>query len=523
MKSNRWVSLASGCTLLLAACAGIPSRPGAMGTVPVRLMYPSKTSAGAAFRTTFIDVGNVAKATVSVSGPGIANPIAGSLATINNGASTSNVQIVVPAGGNRIISARALDPLGHAMPAGYEVKGVANVVAGSNPVTEVSWRTTTTARVVEALLTAGSPYAATVDVTQLQALIDQATQPQPYVTNGPQFVSHPSLYDPTVIANAIIANGGAVPAALPPGAFVPPGSISGHVSGLNAGAAAMVQADDPSSEPVTTSANGDFVIANVTPGTGLTVRVRNADAAVASATVNVASGASVTANLSVPADGYLSNVLYNGSGLSNAVVRWTRMPIQVLFVRPSNPASYDPSRMDWNAHSHEDEAKYMFLRWSENLNGTLSFAYSNVLDTDSALASKKAAADIVVEWTLDTFGGRLGDTTPSASICSGCAPKANDLQMAIRLYCVPAHGYLFLETPLPQYSYDQYRAATLHHIGHALGLIGDSTTGGHSPDSSDVMYAREPLPLVSTNLLPTLRDLNTLKQLYAMPADVTRL
>jgi predicted Zn-dependent protease len=227
----------------------------------------------------------------------------------------------------------------------------------------------------------------------------------------------------------------------------------------------------------------------------------------------------VTANLAAPSEGYLANALYHGAGLSNAVVRWTRMPIRVLFVRHSNP-----SLLSWRRGDHEDTAIYAFNRWSESLGGLISYAFSNVLDNDAALASRKAAADIIVEWTADTYGGLLGDTTPSASVCSSCTPRANDLQMHVKLHCIKASSYTYLEPfNLPHFTGTQFRATNIHHVGHALGLIGDPTTMGHSPDPNDVMYGHSPMPMSPTNLLPSLRDINTLKQLYSRPADITRL
>jgi predicted Zn-dependent protease len=52
-------------------------------------------------------------------------------------------------------------------------------------------------------------------------------------------------------------------------------------------------------------------------------------------------------------------------------------------------------------------------------------------------------------------------------------------------------------------------ALVAHEVGHAVGI------GGHSPQSTDVMYTR---PTVRT---PTDRDRNTLRNVLGRAADIT--
>jgi predicted Zn-dependent protease len=488
--------------LLTVACVPIPGTQGSIGTITAQIGSPVKASwQGGIFRTQAFDVDDVYKANVSVTGPGIAAPVNATSNPIAmpNGQGATSVQIIVPTGNNRIITAQGLDAASGALPSWITVKGVTNVGPGINAAVPVNWATTPTARVIEALITAASPHAATVDANAIQTLVNQITVPSGAAPNT-TYAVHPSLVNATAIANAIIAGSGTVPGAPQAGFTMAAGSITGTISGLmvvnpTKYFTATVVANDPASSPVTTAPNGSYTITGVTPGTGITVKATSDFTEDGKTTTNVPTGGAGGANIGLTGLHYISNSLYGG----NKVLRFDRTPIEVLIVRPSNPAA-----IGWTA-DHETAFIEALNRWSSQLNDVIVFnRQPPTTDADPALAGRKADADIWVEWLHDFGSTTLGLCTTTVQ---GSLLKEVKIQLA-------THSQTAL---LPNFT---YRSVALHEMGHALGSTG-SGSQGHSDLDSDLMYASTD-PEFPFNLIPTARDFKNMRLLYTLPADITR-
>lgn len=501
----------AGLLLLAYACTPFQAPLGPVGTITAQiggLIKPAMQSQ--AFRTQAFDVADVYKANVSVTGPGMASPVnaSGNPIAMPNGQGSSAVPIVVPTGNNRVITAQGLDANGGALASWITVKGVTNVAAGVNAAVPVNWTTTPTAKVIEALIAANSPYAATVDTAALQALVDQITVPSGAAPNT-TYTVHPSRVDATVIANAIIANSGTVPGTPPPGSTIAAGSITGTISGLVLNKTATVVANDPASAAVTTAANGTYTITGVTPGNGVTVKATTSFTDDGTTTTNVPVGGAGGANIALTALHYVSRSLYgDGGSIANKVMRWSRMPIQILIVRPSNPGA-----ISWTS-DHETAYMEALNRWTSQLGDLISFNVTTTMDNSPTLAAQKAAADINVTWLWNFGDTKLGLAGASWSYCGGCSPNATDLTVNVQLATALQNNEL-----IPDFT---YRAVAIHETGHALGSLGNPSTNGHSDVDTDNMFWQTDAywPI---NLIPTARDFKTLRLIYSTPADITRL
>ena len=124
------------------------------GSIKVNLVNPAKFKT-ASFNTKYIDPTDVFYGTLSVTGSGIGSPISNSVTPnpirLQNG-SKANADILIdaiPTGNNRIIKVLGLDKSSTSLGAHVQVMGLANVLAGKTVSTEVSWRTTPSAKVIE--------------------------------------------------------------------------------------------------------------------------------------------------------------------------------------------------------------------------------------------------------------------------------------------------------------------------------------------------------------------------------------
>jgi hypothetical protein len=184
------------------------------------------------------------------------------------------------------------------------------------------------------------------------------------------------------------------------------------------------------------------------------------------------------------------------------------MPIQILIIRPSNPAA-----IGWTA-DHETAFNEAMTRWTSQLGDIMSFNTTTTMDNSGTLAAQKAASDIYVDWLYNFGDTRLGVAQASWSYCGGCNPNASDLSVNIRL-CTKLQN----NESIPDYT---YRAVANHELGHALGSLGNPSTSGHSDLETDNMYfqldAYWPI-----NLIPTARDFKTMRLLYTSSANITRL
>jgi predicted Zn-dependent protease len=482
--------------LSLIACTRLPNQAITVGTITVNFGSLAAPRTTGTLQTQAFDVADVVQANVSVSGPSIATPIACPLNPIGtpNGQAGGTMQMSVPAGRNRIVTAQALDRQGQQLAPWLAIKGLVDVNAGSNPPMTVTWSTTPAATVVESLLTAGSPFAATVNASQLQQLVDQITVP---TTSGgtTTYAVHPSLVNGAAIAAAIIANAGAVPGAPPPGAVTAPGSISGTVTGLSHNETATVVANDPASAPVTTDAAGHYVLSGVTPLPGVSVTARNRFMDDGSAVTSVTSN-QVSALTIAPAPMHYIDKDFGTDGWGRPIaIRWTRMPIQVLIVKPSNPAA-----IHWQ-QGHLDAMRNAVSVWEHQLGDIMSFNVTETMDNDPAITAKIAASDIHIVW-LDTLWGNNGGLCwDSYSYCYSCTPRSLNL-----------HKRIEIGTYGGQWDYSVWAQTSVHEFGHGLG-------SGHSDSQTDIMGGTWSLILN----FPSPIDLKTIRFLYALPADITKL
>ncbi|HEY9844436.1 MAG TPA: hypothetical protein V6D23_28455, partial [Candidatus Obscuribacterales bacterium] len=217
----------------------------------------------AGFRTQASDVSQLTSLRVSVSGPGIANPIQS--AQIAIGGVVNSVAIpAVPAGHNRVITAQfynALNqPVANAVAMGVYSSGSSSVLT-----IDVRRRFLVLGRVLASLLSARSPLADSLDTSALQAKIDQLLYGSP--TPGP-FVVDPVLVDSNlIVSNLNAASGHVASLDLSQPAYVfATSTLTLPVSGLLGSDTLSVRVDDPTSDSVT-QANGTITISGIAPGT----------------------------------------------------------------------------------------------------------------------------------------------------------------------------------------------------------------------------------------------------------------
>lgn len=146
-------------------------------------------------------------------------------------------RVEVPLGKNYIISVQGMDDLDEVP--GARVKGVFSIESAATiPDVDVTPTTTAVAEVLERVRTRSRDFAAKVDTVKLQALI----------TEGKSAAS-PFLVNFDAFANVIIAAQGEVPLIVPPNPVVRAGNVTGTISGLSPGDAAIVFTNDPASRP----------------------------------------------------------------------------------------------------------------------------------------------------------------------------------------------------------------------------------------------------------------------------------
>lgn len=173
-------------------------------------------------------------------------------------------------------------------------------------------------------------------------------------------------------------------------------------------------------------------------------------------------------------------------------VRWSlkKMPLKVFIesspigIRNFEPAYINQVRKSWEV-------------WTNVLDHQISFMPT----------TNREQADLRVSWvnSIDTKGH--SDDGGTAYTAGLTVPNigSNQLRyMDIKLATFDIEGH-------PQ-SADTIYAVAVHEFGHGLGLL------GHSPNSGDIMFARNEHVVV-----PTKRDTNTIRLLYSQPADVDSL
>lgn len=189
----------------------------------------------------------------------------------------------------------------------------------------------------------------------------------------------------------------------------------------------------------------------------------------------------------VVGDDYLSEITENGRR-----VRWalSKMPLKVYIEQaPIGIRNFQPSFVN-------DVRRGMDV-WCAVLGHQLTYE----------LVSNKEQADIRVSWTngLDTRGHNGdGGTAYTAGLM---IPRIRDERleyMEVKIATFDIHG--------KAQTSDVIYAVAIHELGHGLGLL------GHSDNPGDIMYAEN-----QHVTQPSARDMNTLRRLYTMAADVNNL
>jgi predicted Zn-dependent protease/Tfp pilus assembly protein PilF len=123
------------------------------------------------------------------------------------------------------------------------------------------------------------------------------------------------------------------------------------------------------------------------------------------------------------------------------------------------------------------------------------------------LVNDRESADIRVSWTntIDTQGHNGdGGTAYTAGLMT---PRIRDERiesMNVQIATFDIHG--------KAQTADIIYAVAIHELGHSLGLL------GHSQDPKDIMYADN-----QNVVQPSRRDMNTLRRLYTLAADINNL
>jgi tetratricopeptide (TPR) repeat protein len=123
------------------------------------------------------------------------------------------------------------------------------------------------------------------------------------------------------------------------------------------------------------------------------------------------------------------------------------------------------------------------------------------------LVNSKEDADIRVSWTntIDTQGhNEDGGTAYTAGLMVPRIREDRIESMDVQIATFDIHG--------KAQTADIIYGVAIHELGHSLGLL------GHSPNPNDIMFAEN-----QHVIQPSKRDMNTLRKLYTLAADINNL
>lgn len=154
------------------------------------------------------------------------------------------------------------------------------------------------------------------------------------------------------------------------------------------------------------------------------------------------------------------------------LTRFTELPITVYV-----------EGLEIQGKEYADDLRYALKEWEKRSDGILSFQLVNLPD----------GADILVSWVRTLIASDKDHPMGIAELQRTGNDKFH-VEMNIYLRNTKTHKRL---------THDEMKTVLLHEFGHAIGLW------GHSKNEADIMY------YAADALHPTLRDVNTLKQLYS--------
>jgi hypothetical protein len=533
---------------LITSCSNdtnlVNSNTNNIGQIKIKLYNPSKSlSTFGKFRVKYIDSTDIFNGNLSVYGQGINSPINDAVSNpirLPDGKSNTPIYLTtnsIPVGNNRIIKVNGLDKSLSSLGNHVSIMGVTNVSSSASSEVEVSWRTTPTAKVIERLIALNSQYVSTIDNIQIQGLVDKISNNTTVETTDD---IHPSLINANSIGDYINNNSGVLPIvtnSTQANAYrLSPQTISGKINGITYSVvglnqvptkrkpSAKVICDDPASEAnIVTDVDGNYTITGVTPGSGYNVKAIT-DYYDESVVNNVSSGAT-NINFSPVKQHYVEFSINSTYGIFRFP---TTRNIKVQVIVPSGA---NATNMGYT-QSHRDSINKALNTWQNLASDKIAFTVMpDIFDNDPNLSQKKVDSDIYIEWLRNLSGGAIGVTYSMPNTATTAVPPGS-VSFPINFNTMPYYNSYRSSISLATYDGQNNKipdfglASTVaHELGHSLGLalFDSGGTGNPHPQTNKDDLMAPSLDFSSpTNLNVSLRDLNTLRFLYEIPANITR-